>query len=202
MSADKGRVHFIKTTVIGGLVFLVPVVVLIVILTKAIGLMMVVAEPMAGFIPVDSVGGVALANIIAVLAIVLACFVAGLVAQATLLKATVEGLETKVLTKVPGYVLIKGMLSGLQEHETDTLHPVMATFGASIRIGLEIDRLDDGRLVVMVPSSPNPWSGPVHIMPSDKVRRLDIPLPQYIENIERFGHGMNDLLAAEPKPIE
>jgi len=202
MNSSKGRIHFFKTTVIGGLVFLVPVVVLILILAKAIGLMMMVAEPMAGFIPVDSVGGVALANIIAVIALILVCFIAGFVARAALLRTTVEGLESKVLTKVPGYVIIKGMLSGLQKNETDTLYPVMATFGTSARIGLEIERLEDDRVVVMIPSSPNPWSGPVHIMPSDRVQRLDLPITGYMENIERFGQGMNELLTAPPASID
>ena len=49
MSSKKGGIHFFKTTVIGGLVFLVPVVVLVIILAKAAGLMMMVAEPMAAY---------------------------------------------------------------------------------------------------------------------------------------------------------
>ena len=44
---------------------------------------------------------------------VLICFVAGLVARAAILRVIVGGLESKVLSKVPGYVIIKGMLSGL-----------------------------------------------------------------------------------------
>ena len=72
---------FITTTVIGGLLFLVPVVFLVFILSKAFGFMKVVAEPMADFIPIDSVGGVALANLIAFLAVILVCFLAGLVAR-------------------------------------------------------------------------------------------------------------------------
>ena len=43
--------------------FLVPVVVLVIILAKAAGLMMMVAEPMAAWLPIDAIGGVALANI-------------------------------------------------------------------------------------------------------------------------------------------
>ena len=66
MSSKKGGIHFFKTTAIGGLVFLVPVVVLLVVLAKAAGLMMMVAEPMAMWLPIDAIGGVALANVIAV----------------------------------------------------------------------------------------------------------------------------------------
>ena len=192
----RGGIHFFKTTVIGGLVFLVPVVVLVMILAKAAGLMMMVAEPMAAWVPIDAIGGVALANVIAVLAVVLICFIAGLVARAAFLRATVEGLESKVLSKVPGYVIIKGMLSGLQEDDTHTLIRVLATFGGAARVGLEIERLDDGRVVVMVPKSPNPWSGTVHIMAPENVKCLDLPMTAYMENIEQFGQGTNELFRA------
>ena len=174
--------------------FLVPVVVLVIVLAKAAGLMMMVAEPMAAWVPIDAIGGVALANIIAVLAVVLICFIAGLVARAAILRAIVGGLESKVLSKVPGYVIIKGMLSGLQEDDTHTLIPVLATFGGAARIGLEIERLDDGRVVVMAPRSPNPWSGEVHIMAVEHVQPLDLPMTAYMENIERFGQGTNEML--------
>jgi hypothetical protein len=76
---DKKSVRFISTTVIGGVLFLVPVVFLGMILTKAAVFMMVIAKPMAAWIPVDSIGGIALANLIAVVAVILLCFLAGLV---------------------------------------------------------------------------------------------------------------------------
>ena len=65
MSEKSGGVHFIKTTIIGGLLFLVPVGVLVIVLAKVVDLMLLVAEPMADLVPLDSVAGVALANIIA-----------------------------------------------------------------------------------------------------------------------------------------
>jgi len=194
MSSKKGGIHFLKTTVIGGVVFLVPIVFLIMILTKAAQLMMMVAEPMAEWIPVDSVGGVALANVIAAAAIVVVCFVAGLLARRALVKTTVDKLETKVLTKVPGYVIVKGMLSGLHDDEQYQLKPVMANFGSSQRIGLEIERLQDGRVVVFTPGAPNPWSGIVHIMSADAIEHLDMEMPVYMENVERFGQGTDELL--------
>ena len=75
--ARTGGVRFVKTTVIGGLLFLVPVVVLILVLNEARELMLMVADPLADWFPVESVGGVALANVIAVVALLLVCFVAG-----------------------------------------------------------------------------------------------------------------------------
>jgi len=44
---------FLKTTVIGGVLFLVPIVVLTIVRAKAYGFMMAVAEPMAEFVPLE-----------------------------------------------------------------------------------------------------------------------------------------------------
>ena len=56
--------NFFKTTIIGGLIFLIPIVVLSVILGKALKIMMVVAEPLDKLIPIESIGGVALVTAI------------------------------------------------------------------------------------------------------------------------------------------
>lgn len=52
--------NFIKTTAIGGLLFLVPIVVLAVIPKKAYNIMMLVAVPLDRLIPIETIGGVAL----------------------------------------------------------------------------------------------------------------------------------------------
>lgn len=200
MTSKKDGIRFFKTTIIGGIVFLVPVVFLVIILTKAADLMMMIAEPMSDWIPVESVGGVALANIIAAAAIVIVCFAAGLLARRALVKTTVEKLESKVLSKVPGYVIVKGMLSGFHDDEKFQLKPVLATFRSSQRIGVEIERLQDGRVVVFTPGAPNPWSGIVHIMNPDAVQHIDIKMPMYMENVERFGQGTNEILYPPTPP--
>ena len=84
---EKKSSHFIFTTVIGGLIFLVPIVVLALVIAKAMGFMMVVAQPMAEWLPIDTIGGVALANVLAILALIVACFLAGLLARQALAEA-------------------------------------------------------------------------------------------------------------------
>ena len=59
MTKIKG-VRFIMTTINGGLLFLVPVAFLAFMLTKVFGFMLVIAAPMADWIMVDTIGGIAL----------------------------------------------------------------------------------------------------------------------------------------------
>ena len=117
MAEKRGKIHFIKTTIIGGLLFLVPVGVLIIVLAKVVELMLMVAEPLADFIPVDSVAGVAVANIVAAIILVLICFVAGMIARRTVVSSIVEDLESDLRSpkNQAGHLIVAGPgLAGLR----------------------------------------------------------------------------------------
>ncbi|MBT8048290.1 MAG: hypothetical protein HKN57_08530 [Xanthomonadales bacterium] len=196
MKKSKG-VQFIKTTVIGGLLFLVPVGFLGFILFKAFDFMLKIAEPMADWLPIDTIGGVALANLIAIAAIILVSFIAGLIARSSLAKNAVDKLESRVLMKLPGYTLIKGIKGGFESEETPGFKPVALTLGTAERIGLEIQKLTDGRSMVFIPSAPNALSGITQILPPEQVTYLDVPITQIMDFAERYGHGVEELLATK-----
>jgi uncharacterized membrane protein len=191
----KNHIQFLKTTVIGGVLFLVPVAVLAIVLGKAIGVMLLVAEPMAAFLPVDNIGGVALANLLALLCVLLLCFLAGLVARIALAGKVIKTLEARVLVNIPGYTMIKGITSGLDPEDTDGLKPILITQGETQRIGLEIERIEGGRSVVYIPSPPSAWSGISQIIPSEQVQYLDVPVMSIIEYTEKFNRGTDSLLS-------
>jgi uncharacterized membrane protein len=191
---DKPAVKFVLTTIIGGLVFLVPLMFLIFMIDEAIGLMMIIAEPLADWLPVDTVGGVALANLIAILAVIVVSFIAGLAARHTMAGGLVKTLETRVLVKIPGYAMIKGIKSGFDASETEKMKPVALQLGSAERVALEIEKLPDGRSMIYIPSAPSPWSGVTQILPADQITYLDVPVTKVIELTEKYGHGVEELL--------
>jgi len=194
---DKPVVTFVLTTIIGGLLFLVPLMFLIFILGKAVGFMMVIAKPLADWLPVDTVGGVALANLLAILAVIVVCFIAGLFARHSMASGFVKALESKVLAKIPGYAMIKGIKSGFDSSESAGMKPVALKLGTAERIALEIEKLPDGRSMVYIPSAPSVWSGVTQILPADQITYLDIPITSVMELTERFGHGVDELLQSK-----
>lgn len=194
--------NFLKTTLIGGLLFLVPLMVLGVVIGKAIGFMLLIAEPMANFVPMDSIGGIALANLIAVAIVVLICFIAGLIARSAAAQKLAATAESMILQRIPGYTLIKGLAGALSPDENTDLKPALVSLGGSERVGLEVERIGADRVVVYFPGSPNAWSGIVQIVASDQVKSLNIPMMSVIEHAEQLGRGAHDLLAAEFQPRE
>ena len=98
-----GKIGFVKATILGGLLFLLPLVVVVLIIGKAYKISMVVAKPLGNLIPIDSIGGLALANILAVLVILVLCYMAGLVARFSRIKNKVASIEEMLIATIPGY---------------------------------------------------------------------------------------------------
>ena len=77
----KSIARVLKSTALGGVVFLLPLVILVVILEKAFKIIRTVSDPISRLLPVDAVAGYAVADILAVIALFLVALVAGLLAQ-------------------------------------------------------------------------------------------------------------------------
>jgi uncharacterized membrane protein len=185
---------FLKTTIVGGLFFLIPVVVVLMVVGKALNVMTAVAEPAAELLPIDSLGGVAIVNIIAAIIVLLISFLAGLLARTKPAKKFADTVEKAVLQKIPGYTLFKGLTDKLTSPDTDSVHAVLVSFGHTSRVSIEIERISQNRVVVYVPSSPSPWTGEVHVVNTDQVERLDCPITTVIEHVEQLGGGSSRYL--------
>jgi uncharacterized membrane protein len=187
----KELYRFIKTTVLGGVILLVPLVIVAVVLGKAYALMLKVAKPLSAWIPLDAIGGVALANILAVLAILLCCLIAGILAKGPKAKRLLSSVESKLLVAIPGYTFVKGVTDSLNSSEEAAKNfvPVVVKFDDNAQIGFEIERNEKGNVVVYLPGSPNPWSGTVVYVEEDRIELLDIPVPEAIKNIRHLGRS-------------
>lgn len=186
---------FLKTTVIGGVLFLVPIVVLTIVLAKAYGFMMAVAEPMAEFVPLERVGGIALANLIAAAIVLLVCFGAGLLARTEAAKRLVEGIESRLVSRIPGYSFLKGLAAGFSPEQASQLKPVLVSLGPVERVGFEVERIGEDRVTVYLPSSPNAFVGIVQVVASEHVSALDAPVMAVVDHAEQLGAGTAKLLA-------
>lgn len=182
--------QFIKTTIIGGIFFMLPVVVIVAVIGKALEIMMQVGKPLNRFIPVDSIGGIATVNLVAFLAVALCCFIAGVIAKSAWAKKVYLSLDTLLLA-IPGYAIIKGFTDSMNSSEeaAQGFLPVLVRFDDTAQIGFEVERSDAGDVVVFLPGAPSPWSGSVAYFKEDRVKRLDISVAQAIGIFRKLGRG-------------
>jgi len=181
--------NFIKTTIIGGLVFMVPIVIIVAIVGKAFRIMRTVGAPLKAYVPTSYIGGIAVANLVILLAIVLVCFIAGLMARSAVAKRMYRSLDATLLA-IPGYAFIKGVTDSMSstDEAAKSLLPVLVRFDDNAQIAFEVERTGNN-VVVYIPGAPNPWSGSVAYFNVERVKRLDMSVPQAVKNIQRIGRG-------------
>ncbi|MFT5393617.1 MAG: putative membrane protein, partial [Gammaproteobacteria bacterium] len=191
----KALLQFLKSTMLGGLVFLIPVVGIIFVVGKALRLSMLVAEPLAAYLPVHSVIGVVLANLLAIGMVVVVCFLAGFAARNAMASRILSEAETRVLWKIPGYGFLKGLTDGISGDDSNaSMRPVLAHFDDVAQVAFEMERLEDGRVVIYLPGAPDPWSGAVCLVAADRIEPLSITMVAAVQNLRMLGRGTRDLL--------
>ena len=100
----KAISHFLRITVLGGVLFLTPIVVLAFILGKAFDLARRGLKPMATIIPDRFVSGVTMEAILAIVLIAILCFLAGLFARTRPAQQIMA--ELRVLPFCPRFLLM------------------------------------------------------------------------------------------------
>jgi uncharacterized membrane protein len=187
----------ITTTLIGGVVFLLPVVVTLAVLGQALALMARVVQPVAAMFPDRQVGGVALASLVAMLMLLLLCYGAGLLARAALGRTLSASFEDRLQTIYPRYTVIKGMTQALGvDGVKSDLKTVLVSFDDHQILAIEVERLPDGRVVVFLPGAPDPWSGNVVMVTQERVAAAPVEIGALHRSLKRIGRGSAALLSA------
>ncbi len=133
---------------------MVPISLLIVVLAKPMTMAKNVVAPLAEHMPFDSLVGLETPAVLAILLMLFCCFIAGLVARTSFARKGVKMIESSILSKVPGYEMIKGASEGLLGVDSEEAFPVVILNIDEIRqIALLIERGDDGLVTVFTLSS-------------------------------------------------
>ena len=192
----KQVIEFIKTTMLGGALVIIPAALVVFLLAKVARGLKGALDPLAAKLP-PTIQLPYMTEIVAVLAL---CFLAGLVIRTRPGRWIGYLFEHHVFDRVPGYALVKGLtgqtVSGTMGHG---MIPALVEMEDGLVPAFIIERRDDGYVTVFVPSPPNPTSGQAYIFASGKAHPVDVPLPKFIGCITRWGLGAQELrLAMRP----
>ena len=190
------RPNAIRTTIVGGVVFMIPFVVLLAVGGKAHQVMQSVARPIADAIGVERVGMVAVIDLVTIVVTLGICYLAGLIATSAHGRKLYESLDSRLHDLFPRYSFIKAMASGLAKNsgQGSTLGVVLVRFDDQSQIGFEMER-DHERVVVYLPGSPDPWSGAVSVVTSERVQTLDVDFNSAVKGMRLAGRGTLALVA-------
>jgi uncharacterized membrane protein len=192
--------QFLKTTVIGGLVVLVPVAVSFYIISAVVKKVQGALSPIAKVLHVESILGIAVVEIAAVLLVIAACFLFGLLIRTNTGQTVGSWLEEKVLHLLPGYQLIKKVsLQFAGGNDAVQWKPVLISVGESRHMGFLIEEHSSGDVTVFIPLAPTASIGAVHMVKSELVEKLDAPMSKVFDCITQLGMGSSKVISmAEP----
>ncbi|MGH9778341.1 MAG: DUF502 domain-containing protein [Candidatus Acidiferrales bacterium] len=190
----RSIVEFVRTTLIGGVLFLVPVGIVLYAVREVFQLARALLAPLLRLTPVHTVAGVTLATLASVALLVLICFLAGLVVRTERGKRVERWLEENPLVHVPGYTIVQGLTRTMAGQELpEGMSVALARIEDAWQLAFVFDRLPDGSLTVLIPQAPNPFSGTAFYLSEDRVKPLDVSVAAAIKCIRRLGAGSKGL---------
>ena len=181
-----------KAKMIYGLVVTIPIAVLIIILIKLVE----VLDKIAKATGLHSAFGAGLAVILALLLLLIVCYVIGSLVQTQILSLTFDKLEKKVLKQLPGYKIISNIIKGFTEGQIEAYQPAMIQLdqpGVKV-LGFVMEENDNDTITVFVPSVPAPTIGGLYIVERDRVTFLESSRLDVINCITEWGVGSNKFI--------
>jgi uncharacterized membrane protein len=169
---------------------------------KVVLLLVTLLKPAANLLPPGHWFGVAAIDVAALVLLMLALLGMGVFSRSKAGRRVAETLEQMVLSKVPGYLMIKSIAADFSSGEHDEgFQPVLVSFDDNQVLGFMIERDDaSDRVTVFLPGSPSPAGGDVVVVPGARVQLLDASLGLSRRAMKQRGRGLLQLTMV-PVPI-
>lgn len=196
----KQITEFLKTSALGGLLVLLPVLLLFLILTEAVQLIVALATPIADLFPAGTFDNIEHPVLLALLLLLLVSFVLGLAVRLAFLRRVGDWAERSVLKRLPVYNAMKNLSRGLlgAEDEGAVFKPAILTSTSGERqVAYLVEDHGDGHATILIPRAPTAFAGDLVIVPRDRLTLLKAGLGEVSVVVNNWGLGMRELLAAE-----
>lgn len=186
----KSIISFIRTTITGGVLLLLPLILLVIIFSKAYTILHKLSAPISEKLP-EIIFGFDGSNLIAIFLLIFLCFMSGLLFRSRLVKGWIQKIEDNILVNFPGYALMKSITAGAVGKQSDTdMTPILIHEDDSWSLAFLVEK-GEKFSTVFIPEAPRHDSGEVKIMPTDRIEKLDISVHKFTQIIKTFGKGAN-----------
>ena len=189
---SKRFINFLKTTAIGGLLFLLPLIVLGALGGQIAPVVVSITSALNEYLPVKTATGIAILVGLSIMIILLLCFAAGMIARWSLGRKISTAFEKKLALFFPRYSILKDQMADTigGDETRPQMKPVLVLFDECQPIAFETERDEkQGLATIYLPGSPDPWSGKVVILKLDRITRLDADFGHTAATCEQLGRG-------------
>jgi uncharacterized membrane protein len=183
-----------RTIVIGGIVFLLPIGIVLVVLGKLYAIARQGGAVLTRTLFPNTQHEV-LIVLSSVLILVAIAFLAGLFARTPLGISAFARLESLVLQRLPVYTIFRQMIVDMaggsaRLGNTGGGQVVLVHLDDNSVLGILVDRRADGRNIVYVPGAPSALSGSVMLVEPNRIEPTDLTPADVMDGMRRLGAGL------------
>lgn len=181
--------RFVRDTLIGGLLVILPAYLAIVLLLKAVQGLNAVLGPIEATLP----DATPVPGLVAIAILVAGAFLLGVSARTAIGRRAGAQVERTFFERIPGYTVIRGLGNRLMGRG-EAFAPALVRLDDNELPAFIVERLPDGRVTVFLPSSPTPATGTVAIVTADRIVPLTTSSGAMFSALSRWGEGTGALL--------
>jgi uncharacterized membrane protein len=191
----KSTLDFIKTMIIGGIIFFIPLVILLIVIQKASQITSVLVGPIIKLLDITNIFGIGAEILISIINMLFLLYLGGLIARTTKAKTAIAKLESSLLSKIPGYDILKKTGESFAGFESEnSLLTVLARIEDAWQLAFLIEEIEGEQYAVYIPGAPNPMSGSVYFLEKNRIKKTTIPMKDAMKCLRGLGSGSNVLV--------
>ncbi|MEL6209007.1 MAG: hypothetical protein AAFR44_02260 [Pseudomonadota bacterium] len=196
----KSLIDVMKSLLIGGIVFLLPFGIVIVVLGKLMALSSGIGKALHSTI-FPGLDSQLVVLTISILILMLIALAAGAFARTEAGLKTFAWLEETILSRLPIYTVLRQMIADMSGGvelvggDGREVKVVAVAFDDQTQLGFMVDTLQGGRHVVFLPGAPSALSGTVVIVEPERVSPTELTPTQVLNGMRRLGRGLNMIAA-------
>lgn len=194
--------NFLKTTLLGGVIVILPITILIFAFRWLFGVVSSGIEPLTDLVVrtiplLSNRYDELIATLIVIFVILGGCFVVGLFIRTRLGQMLYSSLEGGLLIRAPGYKMVKETVNqffGRKQSPFSSVALVQIFQNETMVTAFVTDRHGNGTVSVFVPTGPNPTSGFIYHIPEKYVHPVDVPVEDAMRSVISCGAGSEMLV--------
>lgn len=186
---QRGLVAFLRATIVGGVVFLMPVILIGWILNAGYRIAMKLTEPALKLLPDSMSHELAVGTTLTLAVIVGAAFGAGVFSRTPYGQALFQWLENSIVGSLPQFSFVRSFADSIDGEDHDNVEVVLVPADAGMALGF-VFKPEPGPIVaVYLPSAPQWTSGSVVFARREDVVPAGIDFAEAAKILKRLGVG-------------
>ncbi|MGN6647694.1 MAG: DUF502 domain-containing protein [Cytophaga sp.] len=187
-----------KETLIRGIVFMVPLMVILILIDKVLDKLKELAIPIADMLPYHSLFGIGRAYWAVFLILLALGLFMGLIARLRIAAKISNWLEDHLLHRLPGYGFMKHMGESMIGADKGSAYKVVLLKNEdSLQLAYAIEEVTDDLVAVYVPSVPNAFEGELLYVSKERIKETAISYKDSIKLIHCQGRGSKKILSGK-----